>query len=177
MTRRASPQVRVARVYDSLAGMDGERILVDRIWPRGVKKTDLHLDRWPKELAPSTELRKWYGHEPERFEEFRRRYLTELARPERAEILDELRVLAAERPVILLTATKDADHSQAVVLAAVLQGQPLNPDAPEPLPVEEGGDPACWLHLVCPRCGRIPDHGEPALCPCGEDTATDVPQD
>ena len=124
MTQRALPQVRVARVYDSLAGVNGERILVDRIWPRGVKKTDLPLDWWPKEMAPSTELRKWYGHRPERFEEFRRRYLTELAQPERAEALDELRALAAERPVILLTATKDADHSQAVVLAALLQGRP-----------------------------------------------------
>lgn len=124
MTQRAVQQVRVARVYESLAGVDGERILVDRIWPRGVKKTDLHLDGWPKELAPSTELRKWYGHEPERFEEFRRRYLAELAQPERAEALDGLRALATERPVILLTATKDADHSQAVVLAALLQGRP-----------------------------------------------------
>lgn len=124
MTQRAVQQIGVARVYDSLAGVDGERILVDRIWPRGVKKTDLHLDGWPKELAPSTELRKWYGHEPERFEEFRRRYLAELAQPERAEALDGLRALATERPVILLTATKDADHSQAVVLAALLQGRP-----------------------------------------------------
>lgn len=114
----------MARVYESLAGVDGERILVDRIWPRGVKKTDLHLDGWPKELAPSTELRKWYGHEPEHFEEFRRRYLAELAQPERAEALDGLRALATERPVILLTATKDADHSQAVVLAALLRGRP-----------------------------------------------------
>lgn len=168
MTRRA--QVRVARVYDSLAGLDGERILVDRIWPRGVKKTDLHLDGWPKELAPSTALRKWYGHEPERFEEFRRRYLTELGQPERAKVLDELRALAARRPLILLTATKDADHSQAVVLAALLQRTAVSPDESEPLPIEEGGDPACWLHLVCPRCGQIPDRGE--LCRCREDTAT-----
>ncbi len=92
-------------------------MLVDRVWPRGLTKDAAHLDEWLKDVAPSTELRKWYGHDPDRFAEFRRRYDAELAEPARKAALERLRELARSGPLTLLTATKDLDHSQAAVLA------------------------------------------------------------
>ncbi|MEU9019101.1 DUF488 family protein [Actinomadura sp. NPDC048394] len=112
--------VRVRRVYDGATDGDGERVLVDRVWPRGLSKEKARLDRWEKDVAPSTELRKWYGHDVDRFEEFRRRYGAELEDPERAAALDRLRGDADPGPLTLLTATKDVDHSQAAVLADIL---------------------------------------------------------
>jgi uncharacterized protein YeaO (DUF488 family) len=109
--------VKVGRVYEEPAASDGARVLVDRIWPRGLSKQDARLDEWAKDVAPSPELRTWYGHDPAKFAEFRRRYAKELAEPERAGALDRLRTLAREKPVILLTATRDVEHSQAAVLA------------------------------------------------------------
>ncbi len=139
------PEIRVRRVYDAPSPADGARVLVDRIWPRGLRKDAAHLTEWAKDAAPSTELRQWYGHDPEKFSEFRRRYLDELSgRVQRAE-LGKLRALAATGPVTLLTATRDVDISQAAVLAQVLR-QPLD---------DEGGEAACWAHLVCPDCGAI----------------------
>ena len=113
--------VRVRRVYDPPLDQDGKRVLVDRLWPRGVKKIDAHLDEWTKEVGPSTELRKWYGHEPAKFEEFSRRYLVELEDPARAEALKHLRELADVQSLTLLTATKDPDISEAAVLATLLR--------------------------------------------------------
>lgn len=110
-------EVRLRRVYDPASPEDGKRILVDRVWPRGLSKEKARLDEWVKDVAPSTELRKWYGHEPGRFKEFVRRYEAELDEPERASALGRLRELAAQGPVTLLTATKDVDRSQAAVLA------------------------------------------------------------
>ena len=115
------PSISVARVYDPPAEV-GTRVLVDRIWPRGLRKQEAHLDEWCKDVAPSTELRRWYGHDPERFEEFARRYRTELRQPARAAAVKHLREVAVTRPVILLTATKSVDISQAAVLAALLRG-------------------------------------------------------
>jgi uncharacterized protein YeaO (DUF488 family) len=92
-------------------------VLVDRIWPRGLRKEDAHLDEWLRAIAPSTELRRWYGHDPERFMEFRRRYLAELRDPEHREALHGLRELATSRHLTLLTATRDLGHSHAAVLA------------------------------------------------------------
>jgi uncharacterized protein YeaO (DUF488 family) len=112
--------VKVRRVYDDVADGDGARILVDRVWPRGLSKDKAHLDRWEKDVAPSTELRKWYGHDVERFEEFRQRYNAELEDPDRAAALDRLRDDAEPGPLTLLTATKDVEHSQASVLAGLL---------------------------------------------------------
>jgi uncharacterized protein YeaO (DUF488 family) len=112
--------VTVVRVYEDAAATGGTRVLVDRVWPRGVSKEAAHLDLWLKDVAPTTELRRWYGHDPARFEEFRRRYEAELAESPAAEALRRLRDLAAERPVVLVTATKDVPHSQAAVLAALL---------------------------------------------------------
>jgi uncharacterized protein YeaO (DUF488 family) len=96
-------------------------VLVDRIWPRGIRKEDAHLDEWCKDVAPSTELRRWYGHDPERFDEFARRYRAELRQPAQAAAVEHLREVARMRPVILLTATKRVDISQAAVLADVLR--------------------------------------------------------
>lgn len=111
-------EVRVVRVYDDPDPSDGARVLVDRIWPRGVSKEAAQLHSWLKDVAPTTELRRWYGHDPARFAEFRRRYEAELAEAPAA--LDELRALAANEQVTLVTATKDVQHSQAAVLADVL---------------------------------------------------------
>lgn len=113
-------KVQVRRVYDAPARGDGNRVLVDRIWPRGLTKEKADLDEWCKTIAPSTELRKWYHHDPERFTEFTRRYHEELADTERAEALAHLRTLAKDRNLTLLTASKAVDISEATVLAAML---------------------------------------------------------
>ncbi len=112
--------VQVRRAYDPPLPDDGQRVLVDRLWPRGLSKQRAHLDEWCKQVAPSTELRKWYGHDPDRYEEFARRYRAELGDPERAGALDQLRELAAHGPLTLLTAAKRADISEATVLADLL---------------------------------------------------------
>jgi uncharacterized protein YeaO (DUF488 family) len=113
-------QVQVRRVYDEPAESDGARVLVDRIWPRGMTKVRAALTEWCKDVAPSTELRKWYGHDPAKFEEFSHRYGAELEQAERSQALHHLRDLAADRRLTLLTASKDADISEAAVLAAIL---------------------------------------------------------
>jgi uncharacterized protein YeaO (DUF488 family) len=112
-------EVNVERVYDEPSG--GTRVLVDRVWPRGVSKEAARLDRWLKDVAPTTELRRWFGHDPAKFPEFRRRYETELTRLPASEALRTLRDLAAEGPLTLVTATKDVPHSNAAVLAALLR--------------------------------------------------------
>jgi uncharacterized protein YeaO (DUF488 family) len=148
--------IRVRRVYDAPSPDDGARVLVDRIWPRGLRKDAARLDEWAKDAAPSTELRQWYGHDPAKFSEFRRRYLDELSGSAQRKELGRLRTLAATRPVTLLTATKDVEISQAAVLAQVLR-QPIEPDA--------GGDAVCWTKLVCPECGAIETEGHRPGCP------------
>ncbi|MEO3782307.1 DUF488 family protein [Actinocorallia sp. B10E7] len=111
------------RVQEETASQDGKRVLVDRIWPRGVSKEKAHLDEWLKDVAPSTELRRWYGHDPDRFAEFRRRYLEELHDADRREVVEHLRDLAAHHRLTLLTAARDVDHSQAAVLAEWLSSR------------------------------------------------------
>ncbi len=113
--------IRVRRVYEQPSPDDGTRVLVDRVWPRGMRKDAARLDEWAKDIAPSTELRTWYRHDPAKFDEFRRRYTTELAEPASREALARLRALATDRPVTLVTATKDLDLSQAAVLAELLR--------------------------------------------------------
>ncbi len=120
MAKRA--EVRVRRVYDTPARGDGTRVLVDRIWPRGLAKAKAGLDEWCKQVAPSTELRKWYSHDPARFEEFTRRYHAELSEPERSGALEHLRELAKDRTLTLLTATRQPEISEAEVLAQMLRG-------------------------------------------------------
>jgi uncharacterized protein YeaO (DUF488 family) len=97
-------------------------VLVDRLWPRGLSKERAELDDWCKQIAPSTELRKWYGHDPERFDEFARRYKAELDDPERRTAYDHLTALAGRGRLTLLTATKRSDISEAAVLAGLLKG-------------------------------------------------------
>ncbi|NBM17543.1 DUF488 domain-containing protein [Streptomyces sp. GC420] len=113
--------IRIRRVYDPPSGDDGARVLVDRLWPRGLSKDAAGVDEWPKALTPSTELRRWYHAGSGGFEEFRGRYEDELAAPEAAGALEGLRELArtADR-LTLLTASKDLEHSHAAVLRAVL---------------------------------------------------------
>jgi uncharacterized protein YeaO (DUF488 family) len=113
--------IRVRRVYDDPSPEDGARVLVDRVWPRGLRKDAARLDEWAKDVAPSTELRTWYRHDPAKFGEFRQRYVSELGQPGPREALSRLRDLAAGKPVTLLTATKDLDLSQAAVLAGLLR--------------------------------------------------------
>lgn len=113
--------VKVGRVYDRTTDQDGNRVLVDRLWPRGISKSKADIDEWCKQVAPSTALRKWYSHDPQRFAEFRRRYQTELASGEHTTALAHLRELATDRALTLLTASKDPLISEAAVLAELLQ--------------------------------------------------------
>ena len=110
------------RAYEAPAKSGGCRILVDRIWPRGLAKDKARLDQWCKQVAPSTELRKWYSHDPERFEEFGRRYREELKGGERAQAVQHLRELAKSGTLTLLTATRHAETSEAAVLADLIRG-------------------------------------------------------
>ena len=111
--------LRLKRAYDPASASDGYRVLIDRLWPRGVSKQQAKLDEWEKELAPSTELRQWFGHEPDRFAEFRRRYVGEL-RGQRPR-LAELRRRAREGTLTLVYSAHDSEHNDAVVLADVLR--------------------------------------------------------
>ena len=112
--------VRVRRVYDPPEPGDGVRVLVDRLWPRGVSKDAARVDEWPKGLTPSTELRRWYHAGEGTYEEFARRYEAELAAPEAAGLLDRVRELAENGPVTLLTSAKDPERSHAAVLVRLL---------------------------------------------------------
>jgi uncharacterized protein YeaO (DUF488 family) len=111
--------VRVKRAYEQAADSDGYRVLIDRLWPRGVSKADAHLDEWARELAPSAGLRRWFGHDPARFDEFRRRYADELT--EHEERLEALRERARAGTLTLVYAARDTEHNDAVVLAEILR--------------------------------------------------------
>lgn len=112
-------RIRIKRIQDAPHRSDGLRVLVDRIWPRGITKEAASLDVWLKEVAPSTELRKWFNHDPDRWDGFRQRYRREL-RKHRKEI-EDLKAQAAKRRVTLLFGTRDTEHNQAVVLRDALQ--------------------------------------------------------
>jgi uncharacterized protein YeaO (DUF488 family) len=111
--------IRLKRAYETPAPSDGYRVLIDRLWPRGVRRDEVRLDEWARELAPSSELRRWFGHDPARFVEFRRRYTAELAGQE--EKLRELRRRARDGTVTLVFAAHDEEHNDAVVLAEILR--------------------------------------------------------
>jgi uncharacterized protein YeaO (DUF488 family) len=119
MAREKGP--RAKRIYDDPSPDDGVRVLVDRVWPRGVSKERAHLDEWLKAVAPTTGLRSWYGHDASRFDEFARRYQAELKESDQAEAFAHLKALVKESPVTLLTATKELELSQAAVLAKLLR--------------------------------------------------------
>jgi uncharacterized protein YeaO (DUF488 family) len=115
-------RVELRRVYDHIPGGGPTRVLVDRLWPRGIAKAGAPFDEWLKEVAPSTELRRWYGHDPAKFETFAARYRTELGTPPAREALARLNALAEQGGVTLVTATRDVEHSAGEVLLAVLDG-------------------------------------------------------
>lgn len=117
---KRSRQVAVKRIYDPVDAADGTRVLVDRVWPRGISKDKAHLDEWCKDVAPSTELRKWYDHDPAKYESFRERYSAELAQDLAAAAFSHLEELASSGQLTLLTASKAVDISQAAVLASLL---------------------------------------------------------
>jgi len=108
-------EIRIKRIYEPPESADGDRLLVDRLWPRGVSRKDTPVDAWMKEIAPSTELRRWFGHDVSRWQEFRRRYEVELGT--RQDLVTEILSRARLRPVTLLYSARDPDHNQAVVLA------------------------------------------------------------
>ena len=125
--------VAVKRVYEPVSRSDGARILVDRLWPRGLRKSEVALQEWLRDLAPSDELRKWVHAQPERWMVFRKRYLKELARPEAAEDLQKLYTLAGKRKrVTLLYASKNEQHNNAVVLKELLEGMRKPPTGTGP---------------------------------------------
>jgi uncharacterized protein YeaO (DUF488 family) len=112
--------VKLKRAYEAPAPSDGHRILVDRLWPRGVKKTAAHLAAWLKDLAPSPELRHWFDHNPERWPEFHRRYLEELAAPGKAALLQDLAARARQGTLTLVFAARDQERNNAVVIKGLL---------------------------------------------------------
>ncbi len=112
--------VDIRRIYDEAESEGGHHLLVDRLWPRGVAKANAPIDEWAKELAPSTELRRWYGHDPAKFEEFARRYRDELGQSPASEAVAQLGARARRERIVLVTATRDVEHSGASVLAAVV---------------------------------------------------------
>ena len=114
-----SMEIRLKRAYEPAARADGYRVLIDRLWPRGLGRDQLRIDEWARDLAPSDELRRWYRHDPELFDEFRRRYVQELG--SQRERLSELRRRARAGPVTIVFAAKDTQHSNAAVLASVLR--------------------------------------------------------
>jgi uncharacterized protein YeaO (DUF488 family) len=113
--------IRLQRAYDQPAADDGYRVLVDRVWPRGRRKGDLQLDAWERDLGPSAQLRKWFGHDPARWEQFQARYRAELADPDRARTLDALARLARRGRVTVVFGAHDVEHNQARVIAEELK--------------------------------------------------------
>lgn len=112
--------VKLKRAYEPASASDGRRVLVDRLWPRGLKKAEAEIDEWMKDIAPSTQLRKWFGHDPARWSEFRRRYEAEVR--QHPELLDRLQTFAHEGPLTLVFSAHDEEHNDAVVLKELILG-------------------------------------------------------
>jgi len=127
VTKILPANIALKRAYDPPDEADGVRVLVDRLWPRGLTKKSAAIDQWPKDVTPSTELRKWFHHDPDRWDEFRRRYLAELK--DKGSELDELRKLAQAGPITLIYAARDTPHLHATVLRDVLLGASAKRDA------------------------------------------------
>jgi len=122
MKRKVSAgNVKLKRAYEPPTADDGTRILIDRLWPRGVTKERAAIDQWMKDISPSTELRKWFGHDPARWDEFRRRYAKEVH--QHAELLDQLRLLAREGPITLVYSARDEKHNDAIELRELILGK------------------------------------------------------
>jgi uncharacterized protein YeaO (DUF488 family) len=116
-----SENVKLKRAYEPPSRSDGTRVLIDRLWPRGVKKTDAKIDEWMKDIAPSTSLRKWFGHDPARWSRFQDRYESEVR--QHPEQLGRLRTLAREGPLTLVFSARDEEHNDAVVLRKIILGR------------------------------------------------------
>jgi uncharacterized protein YeaO (DUF488 family) len=119
--RISAGNVKLKRVYEPHTAEDGTRILVERLWPRGIKKADAAIDQWAKDISPSTELRKWFGHDPARWQEFRRRYAEEVG--QHSDHLNKLRAMAQQGPITLVFSAHDERHNNAVVLRELLLGR------------------------------------------------------
>jgi uncharacterized protein YeaO (DUF488 family) len=113
--------IKIKRIYDPPSGDDGKRVLIDRLWPRGISKDEAQIDEWLKEIAPSDELRKWFGHDPGKWKEFRKRYTNELT--EKKDLLGRLAEESKEETLTLLFAAKDTAHSNAAVIRELLSGK------------------------------------------------------
>ena len=113
--------VKLKRAYEPPASDDGTRVLIDRLWPRGISKKRAAIDQWMKDISPSTELRKWFGHDPARWDEFRRRYAKEVR--QNTDLLDQLRSLARHGPITLVYSAHDEEHNDAVELRELILGK------------------------------------------------------
>ena len=120
-TKVSAGNVKLKRAYEPPTADDGTRILIDRLWPRGITKERAAIDQWMKDISPSTELRKWFGHDPARWDEFRRRYAKEVH--QHAELLDQLRSLALQGPITLVYSAHDEKHNDAVELRELILGE------------------------------------------------------
>jgi uncharacterized protein YeaO (DUF488 family) len=120
---RKKLKISIKRAYEDPAPEDGYRVLVDRMWPRGRSKAELKLEQWARDLAPGPELRKWFGHDPERWDVFRQRYLRELGTPEQQERIRHLLAEAGGHPITLVYGAKDEEHNHALVLQQLLSQQ------------------------------------------------------
>lgn len=129
--------IRLKRIHDAVENGEGPRILVDRVWPRGMPKANARIDWWAREVAPSTELRKWFGHDPDRWMEFRRNYRDELAQV--PETLSKLLDYCRQGPITLLFGTRDREHNQAEVLREVLLEEIAEDEHPN-----ENASPVCY---------------------------------
>ena len=120
MMAATSKHLNFRRVYEEPAANDGERVLIDRLWPRGLSKEKAHIDLWLKDVAPSRDLRAWFGHDPAKYDEFRRRYEAELAEEPARSALATLREHIKRGPVTVVYGARDSDHSNAAVLRELL---------------------------------------------------------
>jgi uncharacterized protein YeaO (DUF488 family) len=113
--------LKIKRAYEAFETSDGKRILIDRLWPRGISKSQAHIDEWLKDLAPSTGLRKWFGHDPQKWEEFRKKYTGELSSPEQKRLLKDIARRAITENVTLVYGARDTEHSDAMVLEEIIK--------------------------------------------------------
>ena len=124
--------LKIKRAYEAAENDDGKRILIDRLWPRGVSKVEARIDEWMKDLAPSTELRQWFGHDTDKWEEFRKRYKKELASPEGTRLLEDIARRARSGPITLVYGAKDTEHNNAKVLEEIINEHRTRPAARTP---------------------------------------------
>lgn len=113
--------LKIKRAYEPAETSDGRRILIDRLWPRGVSKADARIDAWLKDLSPSTELREWFAHDQQKWEEFRKKYRQELSAPEKARLIEDIAQHARHNNVTLIFSAKDIEHNDALVLEELIQ--------------------------------------------------------